>query len=82
MADAEKGGFQPVPAHLRDTHYQGYERIGSGKGYLYPHDFPGHFVKQDYMPEEVRGHRYYIPSDQGQELKLRERRRTRGIVDP
>lgn len=82
MADAEKGGFQPVPAHLRDTHYQGHERIGSGKGYLYPHDFPGHFVKQDYMPEEVRGHRYYIPSDQGQELKLRERRRTRGIVDP
>ncbi|MBQ9009140.1 MAG: replication-associated recombination protein A [Clostridia bacterium] len=82
MADAEKGGFQPVPPHLRDTHYKGHERIGSGKGYLYPHDFPGHYVRQEYMPAEVAGHRYYIPSDQGQELKLRERRRTRGIVDP
>ncbi len=82
MADAEKGGFQPVPQHLRDTHYKGHERIGSGKGYLYPHDYPGHYVKQNYMPQESAGHRYYIPSDQGQELKLRERRRTRGIIDP
>ena len=82
MADAEKGGFGPVPVHLRDTHYSGHERIGSGDGYKYPHDYPGHYVQQEYMPPEVRGRRYYIPSDQGQELKLRERRRARGVIDP
>ena len=82
VADAEKGGFGPVPTHLRDTHYAGHERLGSGAEYKYPHDFPGHWVRQEYMPPEVKGRRYYIPSDQGQELKLRERRKLRGIVDP
>ena len=82
VADAEKGGFGPVPIHLRDTHYAGHERLGSGAQYKYPHDFPGHWVKQEYMPPEVKGRRYYIPSDQGQELKLRERRKLRGIIDP
>ena len=82
VADAEKGGFGPVPAYLRDTHYSGNERVGAkGEQYKYPHDYPGHYVQQEYMPPEVRGRRYYIPSDQGQELKLRERRRQRGIVD-
>lgn len=81
MADAEKGGFGPVPMHLRDTHYAGHERLGSGVDYKYPHNYPGHWVKQDYMPPEVRGKRYYTPSDQGQEAKLRERRKLRGIED-
>lgn len=80
-ADAQKGGFGPVPVHLRDTHYAGHERLGSGAQYKYPHDFPGHWVAQEYMPPEVKGRRYYVPSDQGQELKLRERRRLRGIRD-
>ena len=48
----------------------------------YKEYFPGHWVRQEYMPPEVKGRRYYIPSDQGQELKLRERRKLRGIVDP
>ena len=81
QADAAKGGFGPVPIHLRDTHYAGHERLGSGAQYKYPHDFPGHWVPQEYMPPEVSGRRYYTPSDQGQELKLRERRRLRGIDD-
>ena len=81
-ADAEKGGFGAVPAHLRDTHYSGHERIGSGDGYKYPHEYPGHWVQQEYAPPEVRGKRYYTPSDQGQEARLRERRRLRGIIDP
>ena len=81
VSDAEKGGFKPVPVHLRDTHYAGHERLGSGATYKYPHDYPGHWVAQEYMPPEVRGRKYYTPSDQGQELKLRERRKTRGIVD-
>ena len=82
VADAQKGGFGPVPVHLRDTHYAGHERIGSGAQYKYPHDYPGHWVAQEYMPPEVKGKRYYIPSNQGQEAKLRERRRMRGIADP
>ena len=83
VADAEKGGFGPVPAYLRDTHYSGNERVGAkGEQYKYPHDYPGHYVQQEYMPPEVRGRRYYIPSDQGQELKLRERRRARWVIDP
>lgn len=83
VADAEKGGFGPVPAYLRDTHYSGNERVGAkGEQYKYPHDYPGHYVQQEYMPPEVKGRKYYIPSDQGQELKLRERRRARGIIDP
>ncbi len=70
MADAEKGGFGPVPVHLRDTHYQGHQRIGSGEGYKYPHDFPGHWVRQEYMPPEVRGRRYYRPTEMGHEATI------------
>ena len=70
MADAEKGGYGPVPVHLRDTHYAGCERIGSGQGYKYPHDFPGHWVKQEYMPPEVKGKKYYRPSDMGHEATI------------
>jgi len=81
VADAQKGGFGPVPVYLRDTHYAMHERIGAGGEYKYPHDYPGHWVAQEYMPPEVKGRRYYIPSDQGQELKLRERRKLRGIYD-
>lgn len=71
MAEAAKGGFGPVPIHLRDTHYAGSDRLGSGKGYLYPHDFPGHWVRQDYMPPEVRGHTYYHPTEMGHEDVIR-----------
>lgn len=78
MQDAQQGGFGPVPVHLRDTHYKGSAKLGSGANYKYPHDFPGHWVAQEYMPPEVKGKRYYLPSDQGNELKIRERQRARG----
>nr|MBR4281068.1 replication-associated recombination protein A [Clostridia bacterium] len=70
LADAEKGGYGPVPVHLRDTHYAGHDRIGSGDGYKYPHDFPGHWVKQEYMPPEVRGKKYYKPTEMGHEATI------------
>lgn len=70
MADAEKGGYGPVPIHLRDTHYAGHDRIGSGDGYKYPHDFPGHWVRQEYMPPEVRGKKYYKPTEMGHEATI------------
>ena len=77
LADAAKGGFGPVPMHLRDTHYAGSDRLGSGKGYLYPHDFPGHWVRQEYMPPEVRGRTYYHPTEMGHEDVIRKNHHVR-----
>ena len=77
FADAEKGGFGPVPVHLRDTHYAGHTRIGSGEGYKYPHDYPGHWVRQDYMPPEAKGKSYYHPSDMGHEATIRKNHEVR-----
>lgn len=74
MADAQKGGFGPVPAHLRDTHYVGNERLGvKGAEYKYPHDYPGHWVAQQYLPDDALSARYYSPSDQGHEAKMKPR---------
>ena len=79
--DAETGGvYEPVPVHLRDTHYAGYNRIGAGTGYKYPHDYPAHWVQQQYMPTELLGRRYYDPSDQGQEAKIRENHQKRDAL--
>ena len=82
FADAEKGGFQPVPQHLRDTHYRGAEALGSGEGYKYAHDYPGHFVRQQYRPVEAAGFPYYVPSQQGFENEVRQIRKERGFDDP
>jgi len=80
IADAEEGGFGAVPLHLRDTNYPTHERAEPGvqKEYVYPHDYPGHWIPQAYMPPEVEGRRYYVPSDQGAEAKLIEQHRRRG----
>jgi putative ATPase len=59
-----------VPEHLRDTHYAGAERLGHGRGYEYAHDHPGHFVTQDYLGADKR---YYKPTEQGVEKKIKER---------
>ncbi|MDO4572676.1 MAG: replication-associated recombination protein A [Clostridia bacterium] len=72
FADAENSLDEPVPLHLRDTSYAGAKQLGHGAGYKYPHDYPGHWVRQAYMPASVQGRRYYRPSDQGQEAKIRE----------
>jgi len=77
FADAQKGGFGAVPVHLRDTHYQGHERIGSGDGYKYPHDFPNHWVRQEYMPPEVRGKKYYRPTEMGHEATIQKNHQVR-----
>ena len=57
----------PVPLHLRDASLPTSRRLGHGKGYKYPHDYPGHRVEQEYRPERFGGKRYYEPSDQGEE---------------
>ena len=76
-ADAETSFDEPVPVYLRDTSFAGAGKLGHGKGYLYPHDFPGHWVKQEYMPPSLKGRRYYVPSDQGQEAKILENHQRR-----
>lgn len=63
MNDVKNGSFGDVPDHLKDAHYKGAERLGRGLTYLYPHDFPDHYVKQQYLPESMRGKRYYIAGD-------------------
>lgn len=69
-ADIEAGRTLAVPAHLKDTHYQGAARLGHGKGYQYAHDFADHVVAQAHLPEPRT---YYTPSDQGFEVRVRER---------
>ena len=68
--DAQQAQNLPVPAHLRDTHYKGAEKLGSGEGYLYPHDFPGHFVYQQYMPDDAIGKVFYEPGELGNEQNV------------
>jgi putative ATPase len=70
MKDVESGRTLPVPEHLRDASYRGAKRLGHGEGYKYAQDFPGHFVPQDYLGADKR---YYEPTDQGTEKKIKER---------
>ncbi len=74
MADARKGDLGKVPEHLRDTHFAGHERTDNGKGYLYPHHYPGHYIEQNYMPEGFEDTVYYRPSDQGEEKKIQKKK--------
>ena len=59
---------QDIPLSLQGTGYKGAEKLGKGQGYLYPHDFPGHYVYQKYMPSNKK---FYIPSDSGYEKRIK-----------
>jgi putative ATPase len=72
-ADVDAHGALPVPGHLRPGTTPLERSLGRGVGYQYPHDFEGHHVEQDYLPEALRGHRYYQPSDSGREREIAER---------
>ena len=82
FADAEENGVRSVPVHLRDTHYRGAAQLGFGEGYRYPHDYPGHWVAQEYAPSEARGFPYYAPGELGFEREIRQLRAARGVHDP
>ena len=60
-----------VPAHLQDAHYKGAKNLGHGIGYKYAHDYPHHYVKQQYLPEEIKDARFYEPGDMGQEKEIK-----------
>jgi putative ATPase len=66
-AQEDAATSDPVPLHLRDAHYPAAKRLGHGKGYKYPHDYPGRRVEQQYRPTRFEGNRYYEPSGEGEE---------------
>lgn len=68
---AETGNL-PVPPHLQDAHYKGAAKLGHGLDYKYAHDYPNHYVKQQYLPYELTGREFYRPSGNGYEVKIRE----------
>ncbi len=68
-----------VPPHLQDAHYKGSANLGRGTGYKYAHDYPNHYVEQQYLPEEIKEMRFYEPSDMGYEKEVQEHfRRIKG----
>ncbi len=72
METVEQTGNLPIPAHLQDAHYKGAAKLGHGAGYLYAHDYPNNYVKQQYLPYELSGREFYHPSGNGYEVKIKE----------
>jgi putative ATPase len=73
LKDVEDEGALPVPLHLRNAPTPLMEKLGYSKDYKYAHNFPGHVVEQEHLPNELVGRRYYVPSDSGQEKNIKER---------
>ena len=72
MEEVERTGNLPIPAHLQDAHYKGAAKLGHGTGYKYAHDYPNHYVEQQYLPYELNGKEFYDASGNGYEVKIRE----------
>ena len=72
MAAVEETGNLPIPSHLQDAHYKGAAKLGHGTGYKYAHDYPNHYVTQQYLPYELSGKEFYKPTGNGYEVKIRE----------
>ena len=62
-----------IPVHLQDAHYKGAASLGHGTGYKYAHDYPEHYVKQQYLPNEIKDAKFYRPTEIGYEQKIKER---------
>lgn len=61
-----------IPVHLQDSHYKGSAKLGHGQGYLYAHNYPNHYVKQQYLPDEIKEEVFYEPTEIGYEKKIKE----------
>ncbi len=72
LADVEREGKVQVPRHLQDASRDG-AALGHGEGYQYPHDFDGHWVRQQYLPDALQGRQYYKPGELGAEARIAER---------
>ncbi|NLC42648.1 MAG: replication-associated recombination protein A [Clostridiales bacterium] len=73
LEDVRKERSGQVPIHLRDAHYKGAKELGHGKGYKYSHDFPMGNAEQQYLPDEFKDKKYYLPMNSGHEGKIRQR---------
>ncbi len=71
LAEVEKTDIKTVPPHLQDANYQGHSELGRGIGYKYAHDYPGHYVKQQYLPDELAGKHFLEPGDNGYEREIK-----------
>ena len=65
----------PVPSHLQDAHYKSAGKLGHGIGYKYSHDYPNHYVRQQYLPDTLVGTQFYEPTDMGYEKNIKEHMR-------
>lgn len=73
VKDSKNTGIgMDVPVHLKDAHYKGAAKLGHGLGYQYAHDFPNHYVKQQYLPDALAGRHFYEPSEMGYEKMIRQ----------
>jgi len=77
-AAIDRLGNAEVPLHLRDTHYRGAEKLGH-EGYKYPHDYPNHYVNQQYLPDPLHGSSFYQATEQGMEDKIRQNQQRRRV---
>ncbi|MFF5996892.1 replication-associated recombination protein A [Lysinibacillus sp. KU-BSD001] len=70
IEDVKHGMVGEIPAHLKDSHYDGAAKLGHGVGYKYPHDYPNSWVKQQYLPDKLINKKYYKPKESGNEKYL------------
>ena len=72
LSTVRETGNLPIPPHLQDAHYKSAGKLGHGIGYKYAHDYPDHYVEQQYLPYELNGKEFYNPTGNGYEVRIRE----------
>ena len=83
MACVKETGNLPIPTHLQDAHYKSAGKLGHGVGYKYAHNYKNNYVNQQYLPYELSGKEFYVPSGNGYEVKIKEHmRRIKKEADP
>ena len=72
MSDIDQGKGATVPRNLQNTHFDGEDAKVKGQNYIYPHDYPNHYVEQQYLPDDLKKRKYYIPQDNKNEQTFKE----------
>ncbi len=70
MSDLQTSDTGDIPQHLKDAHYGGAKKLGRGIEYKYPHNYPNNYVKQEYLPENIKGKKYYNPQNNKNEIAI------------
>ena len=71
LSDVRSGNAGDIPAYLKDGHYSGAQKLGNAIGYKYPHSYPGNYVKQQYLPDNLKDKTYYNPGKNATEDKFK-----------